>query len=413
MNVHPQIVPPSVRIILLLALAIAGLEGCRMADATPEDSLSHAPLLQLEESFRLGGLESPEFEAFQGEPQLAVDQREFLYVLHPDIGQIAVFDGRGHYVRWIRGGRGDGPGEFTSAARLGMIGDTLWVRNRTPPRISRFLTDGAHVGTDQAFVNANYRTTAGVQGVTGYLQSGRAWMVPDGFVMAQAGSEAIAPFMLGNRPMEERSTLFSWRANRGRLAGTNFDPIPEPPFYDVASDGSRIVVADWSEATPAELVVRVIAPDGGELQSWSFAVAPTAVPQPVRDSLVQAGRDQVAEVRQRVIAQGIPEHSAPAVPTAADVRRAVYLPEYYPPIREVRAGIDGTFWLRRSDGLRPDRWVALDPSGVPQFAVVLPGDVRLRAASRAAVWGTTSDELGVPYVIRWNVTPASSLAPNR
>jgi hypothetical protein len=395
---------------LLLALAAAGLVGCRMADAEHEDSLSRVALLDLEESFRLGGLEGPEAEAFQREPQLAVDRHGFLYVLHQDIGQIAVFDERGLFVRWIRGGRGDGPGEFTSAARLGLIGDTLWVRNLTPPRISRFLTNGAYVGTDQAFVNAGYRTTAGVQGVTGYLEGGRAWMVPDGFLM---GTETMAPFMLGDRTMEERGTLFGWRAGRGRLAGTHFEPLPEPPFHDVASDGSRIVVADWSEADPAELVVRVIAPDGGELQAWSFTVAPAAVPQPVRDSLIQAGRDQVAEVRQRVIAQGIPEQAAPAVPSAADVQQAAYLPEYYPPIREVRAGMDGTIWLRRSDGLRPGPWVVLDPSGVPQFAVGLPADVRLRAASREAVWGTASDELGVPYLIRWNIAAASASAANR
>lgn len=403
---EPSTSPIRLRLaVLLLVLGTGAAGGC--SDAASEsrgDDLSGVPVHELREQFRLGGMERPEQETFQREPQLAVDGQQFLYVLHQDMGQVAVFDPDGVFVRWIRGGRGEGPGEFTSAVRLGLIGDTLWIRNLTPPRISRFLTNGAHVGTEQVRVDVDYQTSMGVQGVTGYLRDGRAWTVPDGFVVPVSGGEATAPFMIGSRSMAERSTLFSWRAGRGRLAGTQFEPIAEPPFFDVAPDGSAILLADWADTEPGALAVRWLQPDGEELRSWRFATPPAQVPQSVRDSLVQAGRNQVAEIRERVIAQGIPEHEAPAVPSAGDVLQAAYLPGYYPPVSAVRAGIDGTTWLLRSHGPMAGHWIVLDPDGSPQFAVALPEGARLRTASREAVWATASDELGVPYVIRWSIT---------
>jgi hypothetical protein len=216
--------------------AACGNMGCSAGrEAFSDDPLGTVPEWQLEEVFRLGGLERPDEETFASEPQLAVDRDGLLYVLHRDRGEIAIFDKAGTFVRWIRGGRGEGPGEFTFPGRMGFVGDTLWVRNRTPPRISRFLRDGTHVGTERVQVDAGYLTTAGVQGVSGYLSGGRAWMQPDGFVMGP--HDPVAPFMLGDRQMENRTTLFSWRAQRGRLAGTSFAPLSEPPFHDVAPDG--------------------------------------------------------------------------------------------------------------------------------------------------------------------------------
>lgn len=384
--------------------AAFGITACDAGpEASPDDPLGTVPEWQLEEVFRLGGLERPDEETFASEPRLAVDGEELLYVLHRDRGEIAVFDTAGMLVRWIHGGRGEGPGEFRFPARMGFVGDTLWVRNRTPPRISRFLRDGTHVGTERVQVDAGYRTTAGVQGVSGYLADGRAWMEPDGFVMALGEDDPEAPFVLGDRQMEDRTTLFSWRGQRGRLAGTSFVPVPEPPFHAVAPDGSEILLVEWSEARPEELSIRLISPDGVDLGSWTLAVPPAPAPPRVLDSLVQEGRDRVRDVRERVIQRGIPEAQAPSVPSVDEVRARAYLPDYFPPIRDVRLGLDGTVWLQRSQGLTLGAWVALDREGTPLFQVRLPEGVRLRQASREALWGTVSDDLGVPYVIRWNL----------
>lgn len=236
---------------------------------------------------------------------------------------------------------------------MGFAGDTLWVRNRTPPRISRFLGDGTHVGTERVQVDAGYRTTAGVQGVSGYLTDGRARMEPDGFV--------------------------------------------------VAPDGSGILLVGWSQARPDELSIRLISPEGAALGAWTLTVPPVPAPPEVLDSLVQEGRDRVREVRERVIESGVPEAEAPSVPSADEVRAAAYLPDHFPPIRDALLGLDGTIWLHRNEGLAPGAWVALDREGTPLFKARPPEGVRLRQTSREAPWGTMSDDLGVPYVIRWNL----------
>jgi hypothetical protein len=382
-----------------LAACTAGADGRAGADP-----LGEAPPREPRETFRLGGLDAPAEQTFRREPVFVVDAAGLLYVLHADLGRVAVFDEAGGFVRWIGGGRGGGPGEFTSPVRLGLEGDTLWVRNLTPPRISRFLLDGTHVSTENVLVDAGYFTTAGIQGTTGHLAGGRAWMEPDGLVMATDGGEARATFVVGDRALGERATLFDWRAERGRLAGTSFAPLPEPPFHDVAADGSAILVVDWADEHPEELRVRVLGPDGSERRALSIPVPAVPVPAAVRDSLLAAGSAHVAGVRERAIAQGISPGNAPQVPGAAEIRERVFLPRHYPPVAEARLGVDGTIWLRRMDGLRPDAWVALDADGAPLFRARLPDGARLRRGSREAVWGTFRGELDVPYVVRWDIT---------
>lgn len=389
-----------------LLWAVVGIAGCGPGDGRPPaDPLPEAPERGLEEVYRLGGLEGPEEEAFSSEPPVAVDEDGLLYALHRDRGEIAVFDSAGEFERWIRGGRGEGPGEFRFPSRMGFVGDTLWVRNRTPPRISRFLRDGTHVGTDPVRVDPGYRTTAGVQGVSGYLEDGRAWLVPDGFLMAmgEPPEELAAPFLLGDRRMETRDTLFTWRAGRGRLAGVGFAPLPEPPFHHVAPNGSGVLVVEWTEGHPGEIELHRFSSRGTEVGAWTLPVSASSVPGAVRDSLVEAGRDRVREARRRALERGLSEESAPSVPTADEVEETAYLPSHFPPIRDALLGLDGTIWLQRAEGLAEGPWVALSPEGTPIFRVRLPPGVRLRQASRDAVWATTSDEVGVPYVVRWNV----------
>lgn len=385
-------------------LLIAALGGCGMAsDGSPDaNPLNDAPERGLREVFRLGGPDAPEEAAFQREPAFAVDVSGSAYVLHRDLGRIAVFDASGGFLRWIGRGRGEGPGEFTFPMALGFVADTLWVRNFSPPSMTRFLTDGTHVDSDLLVVRPDYRTTAGVQGVSGYLQGGLAWMVPDGYVMG-AGTDLRAPFILGDRRLERQDTFFTWRAGRGRLAGTAFDPIPEPPFHAVAPDGSGFVLVDWQEDRPDVLTVRILGPDGAERRSWTYSVPLNAVTTEERDRIVARAQQQVTEIRERLLAQGLSESMAPSVPSPAEVREQVFMPGYYPPVRSVRFGIDNTIWLHLSPGADAGPWVALDAGGTPLFRVVLPDGFRLRHASRQSVWGTGMGEYDVPYLLRWEI----------
>lgn len=388
-------------------LALVAMAGCEGPSDGPDqsDGLTGVPERSLREVFRLGGLEPPPEQAFQRAPPLAVDRRGWTYALHADRGQVAAFGADGEFRRWIGAGRGEGPGEFTFPLALGFVGDSLWIRNLSMPRISRFLRDGSHLSTERVLADADYRTTAGAQGVSGYLQGDRAWMAPYGFVVSD-DPDAAAPFILGDRAMERQDTLFSWRAGRGRLAGTSFRPLAEPPFHAVAPDGSVILVAEWNEEEPERLTIRLFEPTGELRDSWELPAATVPVPGGVRDSLVTAAREHVAEVRERVIEQGIPQVQAPSVPDPDEVRQQVFLPEHYPPIGAVRLGIDGTVWVQRTDGLDDGPWLALEPDGTPLFQVRLPEEAKFRHGSSEAIWGTEIGEMDVPYVVRWEIAPA-------
>lgn len=147
------------------------------------------------------------------------------------------------------------------------------------------------------------------------------------------------------------------------------------------------------------------------MRSWTLSVRPVPLPDALRDSLVYAGRDRVREARRRALEQNLFEEYAPSVPTADEVAEAAYLPARSPPIRDVLLGLDGTVWLQRADGLAEGPWLALGPDGTPLFRVTLPAGAHLREASGEALWATTTDELGIPYVVRWDVVdpePASA-----
>jgi hypothetical protein len=355
---------------------------------------------ELVEAYRLGGPDAPEHVSFQSEPAIILDSAQNLYVLHSQQGRIAVLDAEGGFVRWI-GGRGQGPGEFDMAVAMGFVGDTLWVRNSSGPRISRFLIDGTHVSTERTPFDYGY-PMSWPQGVSGYLVGGRAWTDAHGLVAGQGGPVDL-PVLVGDRQMASTDTLFTVSNPRGMLAGQAFAPFPEPPFVDVASDGTGILLGEWSDVSPGQLRLRFFGPDAAEIRNWSLSVPEAAVPASVRDSLISAGVAAVESMAVRLREVGIPEGSFRTTMSRSEVEDEAYLPRHYPPIRRVLVGVDGTTWIQRMDRLRPGPWLALDTNGRPLFQVSLPEGVTLRQASADAVWCTVRDELDVPYLVRWNL----------
>ncbi len=121
---------------LLPILGAVALHGCSgAADGRLPHDLHDAPERTLVEVFRLGGLEPPEAEMFDALPLIvmAVDRDERLFVLHRRQGRVAVFEANGTFVRWIGHGAGRGPGEFNTPDRIGLLGDTVRIRNMSPP----------------------------------------------------------------------------------------------------------------------------------------------------------------------------------------------------------------------------------------------------------------------------------------
>lgn len=79
-------------------------------------------------------------------------------------------------------------------------------------------------------------------------------------------------------------------------------------------------------------------------------------------------------------------------------------PETYPLAADVLVSDAGRVWLRLGypdDG--PRTWWILGPDGEIGANVDVPAGVRLAAVGEGVAWGVLTDELDVPYVIRYDV----------
>src|SRR5690606_29046364 len=71
-----------------------------------------------------------------------------LYAFETPDYEIRVYAPDGTFLRRL-GRPGTGPGEFSGPARIGVVGDTVWVIESTPPRITLFRSDGTLLSSER------------------------------------------------------------------------------------------------------------------------------------------------------------------------------------------------------------------------------------------------------------------------
>ena len=121
-------------------LAACGLASENGKHAPHVDEL---PRLSYVEEIRIGSRDDPD-EGFSRIGALAVTDNGTLYVLESQAREVRVFGPDGRRLG-TRGRSGQGPGEFSRPAAIGLVGDTLWVRDGGNGRISWFGPDGSLV----------------------------------------------------------------------------------------------------------------------------------------------------------------------------------------------------------------------------------------------------------------------------
>jgi hypothetical protein len=366
------------------------------ADLDP-DPLSGLPEVVPTEALRLGGPDAPEPLAFEASPAFTVGPDGDLFVLHRTRGSVARVGRDGELIRWI-GSRGPGPGEFQSPGGLGLAGDTLWVRDFPSLRIVLFDETGAHLDSHLVPYDFGY-TFASPQGGSALVHGGRVLVVPGASVLGIEGSIEL-PVLLGSPGSEAWDTLFTARSPRGQIGGIQVPRPPEPPLFSVSPRGSRIVVVDWPNAAEGE--VRIVTHDleAEAAHEISLGLPPRPVTPQVRDSIVDAVGRHMDGVVGRALDAGIPASELPDTDRTG-VMQALSLPEHLSPVDGVVAGQDGTTWLRLAGGAGP--WLVLAPGGDPWFTVPFPPGADLRHASSTEAWTTEEDELGVAYIVRWDL----------
>ena len=377
----------------LLALALALLP--MSVGAQPAEVRHTTPI------FRLGGPNADDVHAFPEPPRLIVDAKGYIYARIPSDGAVTVFDPDGAFVRRI-GGKGEGPGEFQIAAAHGLLGDTLWIVNWPTPRVSRFLTNGTHTDTERTPFDYG-RTFGGPVGLDALLRDGRAVVLPPSPVLG-VDEPIRLPVLLGTAPaMDERDTIASMATPRGMfipgLGTWTFTPVAAPPLVAMASNGTGVAVATWSDTAPGLVEVRLHAPDGSERWRRSIRLDARVIPASVRDSLIAVGVEKARQQFERARAQGrIAGGSLEKM-----VERGLSLPRHFAPVDRLLIGIDETVWLQQMNGLTPDDWLVLDRAGALYARVRVPVGLWVEEASMRDIWGTEQDDLDVAWMVRLRV----------
>lgn len=311
------------------------------------------------------------------------------------------------------GGKGQGPGEFTTIGPLGFwhgSPDTIWVQDWILRRISLFEADGRFLRTlIVPEVSWGDRWQAGSLGVVGpddvALGLGRYppeiddW--DDGFPLLRFTLPVGE--VLGEVARVERtaSVQIKWK---GDLIATGAHPLPDFPIISYSSNGRLVVITeratDRVDAAP-QVRITALEADGDTAWQRSIVYNPEPIPSQEVDSI---WGERVRSFQQFVQLEGRLD---------SDEARRAYLasvpvPAHRPPVEEVRVDSGGRVLLLWSvgPGRAKEAWI-IAPGGELVASFALPGGQQLLAFQGDYVWALEHDELEVPFVIRYRVGPGS------
>lgn len=306
------------------------------------------------------------------------------YVVDSGEKSIRLFGPDGRLLKSI-GREGAGPGEFRVLSAAGTRADTLWAMDSRLRRVSFFSPEGNFLRSNsipalpssRSIFQAIVEDACIIQLMTFVTVSGTNHGSDNAVVrLGLTGSvDTIASLRFG---------VGDW-LHRGE-GPTPFavmlpNPFNDGSLFDADSKGQHFTIVHRVVRSnqPSQFEVVRIDATGSTLWRRAFAYTPMHMSAAVKDSVARA--------------RGIG-------PTAR-------FPNHMPPVSRVLTGEDGTVWLRREE-LRPDRmseWNVLDATGrlIGRFETRRP--VHLLAASAHSVYAAVLDEMDVPLVIRYAVTP--------
>ncbi|MDZ7780537.1 MAG: hypothetical protein U5R14_11500 [Gemmatimonadota bacterium] len=320
----------------------------------------------------------------------------------------------------VLGRAGRGPGEFDGPPlRLGFIGDTLWASDRLT--VHFFGPDGAELR------QVSFRTATG----HGSRFVPRVPLADGSFL----GDRQIDPSSM--REFVEATRL---PLHRFSASGEVLDPVTlirAPPVVTIEGggftfhplgdwlgesmlpvavepDGRAVVTAGTTQnaAADAFFLTRVDI-TGDTILHRSIPYEPAPVNASDREWLTEAFAGSLAGDHDPAVSRTRDDAARERQRRAA--REAITFPDYFPPVRQVVPGADGSIWLLRELELpqRTDRWEVYGATGDLEGVVRVtegrafqdPWKPRLKMlwASRDQVWASSLGELDVPYLHRFRV----------
>lgn len=409
---------PLATLLLVVSVLLSGCGDHPPRDVVTRDSsgiriIEHPPLRAgepltlLEDSLPLGGLpgdaglDGPEgagaLPTFSRISAIDEGPAGLVYVLDGVEGAVTVLDPEAGEVIRQFGRRGQGPGEFRSAADLQVSEDgSVLVGERIPLRIHRFTGEGIYEGSARLDLEAAPRDDAVRAGRAAALAEWRA--LPDGDLVARILTLDRDPTRSGmNRLVRVspegvlRSAILRWR-EPGSLA----DP---PPLLSAKRSWTTGGEGQVHYADGEAFEVRTLDPAGRLRRILRRAVPSRPVTREQRDLALQAFRESMIE-------GGAPVGMVEAVTGDLEVAR------HLPSVHGLWSDHDrGELWVGIPDvsGRRGDLAVReyhlFDAGGRFIGRVVPPPGFRLHSVRSRRMLGSVVDELGVPHPRVYRISP--------
>lgn len=369
----------------LLALLLCAVAGaCATGEARDGGEAGELPVAWTvadTPSMRAGAAETDALSAVSGAVHLPGGG---VAVANSGFHRIDMFDASGTLVRRM-GREGQGPGEFTYPAWIGLRGDTLRVWDMVQGRLTLFDTTGALIRTEQPVRDlGSFLRVAGQFADGSLLLVGAetpAWRkgaFRDSVLLVRVDMAAGTRDTLARVPGDEQ---FGSRSADGR--GFEESTLPFGRRLAVATNGDRVYVGTGDTSAILSSA------DGGR---WTAAAS---IPGPPR----RVTRQDIDDHWERLITVGARANSGP---TRAE---GMQYPGEYPPYTSLVPADNGDLWVgipsRPSQWTEAAQWMVFAPDGALRGTVRVPGRSRLLQVGDGWILAVDTDENDQETIVRY------------
>jgi hypothetical protein len=386
---------------LLVVCTALQAAGCDAPEVAYDYDVNDLPDLELSEELRVGSVDDPDY-GFSRIGAIHVDAAGNVYLVETAAREVRVYSPTGELLHRL-GRPGDGPGEFASPpTSIGTRGDTVWVGDRRPGRITMFDPRGPVLATVSLPRSISLEGLpdevipihgSGVIGTDGLIYVG-GWSAVVVLESNRAPPDSMDfPIVRFDRMGTivdtagvERLYLVPGRTGGGDPTG----PVRSFRQTDLALDPGP------PSDTPlrSRLVDALI-----EVDRSVTAGVPGAATFTV--TRIDLSNDTVYHRRFRYSPRAF---TTSFVDELSLARPGIPFPPHQPPVTEMQTGPDGTVYLRgETDTASRPRWIVLAPDGSPLGRVTLPPGTSIRWVGGRSLYTVETDDLDVPWLVRYRL----------
>ena len=372
-----------------LATLVGAALGCLWhVAASPCPGSAQLERWTLERTITIGDHSDPEVGLTRVGDVIVVGER--LFVAQPREQRLRIFSLAGDFLGFL-GRQGEGPGEFSNMSAIGVRDGLVWVSDRFMGRVQYFDSGGRYASSMR--IRGHPSLPMGMVSVRAVLADG-SMLVTTLVGMAEAADFPNRPTHVirldARGSLRDTVSLIVGRRGALELDRTSFVVLPESyrSLFAPSADGTGFVVVHREAATGAEPhTFRVIRFDARADTAWvrDMPYNPIRITSEWRSRHLEKERRRLSAAALRVL------------------ERAYRRLEFFPPVRVVRAGADGTTWLYVRTGVDSSEWEVLDPFGQSLARVEPPPGARMRWADTDALWFVEADELDIPYLVQYAI----------